>query len=83
MDRSLLQFMGTPIAHGGGGAQASRAGAKGSSSNGVSMAGDALLTIGTRGSPLALAQAYETRKRLGEQFDELKEEGAIAIQVID
>lgn len=45
------------------------------------MAGDALLTIGTRGSPLALAQAYETRKRLGEQFDELKEEGAVAIQV--
>lgn len=45
------------------------------------MAGDALLTIGTRGSPLALAQAYETRRRLGEQFDELKEEGAVAIQV--
>ena len=45
------------------------------------MAGDALLTIGTRGSPLALAQAYETRRRLGEEFAELKEEGAIAIQV--
>ena len=47
------------------------------------MAGDALLTIGTRGSPLALAQAYETRRRLGEQFDELKEEGAVAIQVCE
>lgn len=46
------------------------------------MAGDALLTIGTRGSPLALAQAYETRTRLGEKFEELKEEGAVAIQVI-
>ncbi|CAM9637374.1 unnamed protein product [Discosporangium mesarthrocarpum] len=46
------------------------------------MAGDAIVTIGTRGSPLALAQAYETRKRLGEAFPELKEEGAVAIQVI-
>jgi hydroxymethylbilane synthase len=27
------------------------------------------LKIGTRGSPLALAQAYETRKRLGDAFD--------------
>lgn len=45
------------------------------------MAGDALVTIGTRGSPLALAQAYETRDRLGEMFEELKEEGAIKIQV--
>ncbi|MFK7754086.1 MAG: hydroxymethylbilane synthase [Sedimentitalea sp.] len=27
------------------------------------------LNIGTRGSPLALAQAYETRKRLAEAFD--------------
>ena len=70
--------MGVPIAHGGG---ASLAGAERSSSS-VRMAGDALLTIGTRGSPLALAQAYETRTRLGEQFAELKEEGAIAIQVI-
>lgn len=45
------------------------------------MAGDAEVTIGTRGSPLALAQAYETRRRLGEVFPELKEEGAVAIQV--
>ena len=27
------------------------------------------LKIGTRGSPLALAQAYETRRRLGAAFD--------------
>ena len=38
--------------------------------------------IGTRGSPLALAQAYETKKRLGEAFDELKEEGAVDIIVL-
>ncbi len=30
---------------------------------------DAPLKIGTRGSPLALAQAYETRRRLGLAFD--------------
>jgi len=38
--------------------------------------------IGTRGSPLALAQAYETRKRLIEQFPELAEEGALEICVM-
>lgn len=75
--------MGTPVAHGGA-ASASTARAAtstGAGEGGVRMAGDALVTIGTRGSPLALAQAYETRKRLGEQFEELKEEGAVAIQV--
>ena len=40
------------------------------------------LRIGTRGSPLALAQAYETRRRLQEEFDELKEEDAIEICVL-
>ncbi|GAX17574.1 hydroxymethylbilane synthase [Fistulifera solaris] len=40
------------------------------------------LRIGTRGSPLALAQAYETRKRLQEHFPELREEGAIEICVL-
>jgi len=40
------------------------------------------LRIGTRGSPLALAQAYETRKRLQEEFSELKEDGAIEICVM-
>lgn len=40
------------------------------------------LRIGTRGSPLALAQAYETRKRLIENFPELGEEGALEICVM-
>jgi len=40
------------------------------------------LRIGTRGSPLALAQAYETRKRLIASFPELEEEGAIEICVM-
>jgi len=43
----------------------------------------ALCRIGTRGSPLALAQAYETRKRLIEAFpNELAAEGAIEIVVM-
>ena len=81
-DADEKQFMGVPIAQRGGAGPARVEGSRPSSSSSVRMAGDALLTIGTRGSPLALAQAYETRKRLGEQFDELKEEGAIAIQVL-
>jgi len=40
------------------------------------------LRIGTRGSPLAMAQAFETRKRLQEQFSELCEDGAIEICVM-
>lgn len=40
------------------------------------------LRIGTRGSPLAMAQAYETRKRLQENFEELNEDGAIEIVVL-
>ncbi|GKY98955.1 hypothetical protein MPSEU_000851300 [Mayamaea pseudoterrestris] len=40
------------------------------------------LRIGTRGSPLALAQAYETRKRLQEQFEELRPDGMIEICVL-
>lgn len=38
--------------------------------------------IGTRGSPLALAQAYETRDNLIKAFPEMAEEGAIEIVVI-
>lgn len=38
--------------------------------------------IGTRGSPLALAQAYLTRKLLMEKFPELNEDGAIEICVM-
>ncbi len=40
------------------------------------------LVIGTRGSPLALAQAYETRERLQAAHEDLREEGAIEIKVI-
>mmetsp|Transcript_27084 Transcript_27084/g.51191 ORF Transcript_27084/g.51191 Transcript_27084/m.51191 type:complete len:366 (+) Transcript_27084:166-1263(+) len=40
------------------------------------------LRIGTRGSPLALAQAYETRRRLIEEFPELEADGAIEICVM-
>jgi len=40
------------------------------------------LRIGTRGSPLALAQAYETRDDLIESFPELGAQGAIEIIVI-
>lgn len=38
--------------------------------------------IGTRGSPLALAQAYETKRLLGVHFPELRPEGAVEIQKI-
>lgn len=40
------------------------------------------LRIGTRGSPLAMAQAFETRERLQEKFPELQEDGAIEICVL-
>ncbi|XP_047317475.1 porphobilinogen deaminase, chloroplastic [Impatiens glandulifera] len=42
----------------------------------------ALLRIGTRGSPLALAQAYETRSKLIASHPELAEEDAIEIVII-
>ncbi|KAJ7961781.1 Porphobilinogen deaminase chloroplastic [Quillaja saponaria] len=42
----------------------------------------ALIRIGTRGSPLALAQAYETREKLMATHSELAEEGAIQIVII-
>ncbi|KAL8140837.1 hypothetical protein V2J09_006858 [Rumex salicifolius] len=42
----------------------------------------ALVRIGTRGSPLALAQAYETRQLLMSSHPELAEEGAIQIVII-
>ena len=38
--------------------------------------------IGTRGSPLALAQAYETRDNLIAAFPELAEDGAIEVVAI-
>ena len=46
------------------------------------MVGDAIVTIGTRGSPLALAQAYETKRLLGVHFPELAIEGAVEIKKI-
>lgn len=41
-----------------------------------------IIRIGTRGSPLALAQAFETKRLLETNFPELKNEGAIEIQKI-
>ncbi|CAA6669888.1 unnamed protein product [Spirodela intermedia] len=41
-----------------------------------------LLKIGTRGSPLALAQAHETRDKLMASHPELAEDGAIEIIII-
>ena len=41
-----------------------------------------LLTIGTRGSPLALAQAHEVRRLLGEAHGDLAAPDAVAIRVI-
>ncbi|XP_026395289.1 porphobilinogen deaminase, chloroplastic-like [Papaver somniferum] len=41
-----------------------------------------LIKIGTRGSPLALAQAYQTRERLIAAHADLAEEGAIEIIII-
>ncbi|KAL4200799.1 hypothetical protein AMTRI_Chr02g212950 [Amborella trichopoda] len=41
-----------------------------------------LVRIGTRGSPLALAQAYETRDKLKATHSELAEDGAIDIIII-
>jgi len=40
------------------------------------------IRLGTRGSPLALAQAYEVRDRLGRAWPELAVEGAVEIVVI-
>ncbi|KAG8365230.1 hypothetical protein BUALT_Bualt18G0082700 [Buddleja alternifolia] len=42
----------------------------------------AVIRIGTRGSPLALAQAHETRDKLIKSHPELAEEGAIQIVII-
>lgn len=40
------------------------------------------IRIGTRGSPLALAQAHETRERLAKAWPDLAEPGAVEIVVI-
>jgi len=45
--------------------------------------GEALVKLGTRGSPLALAQAYETKRRLALAFpDELADDSAVEIKII-
>mmetsp|Transcript_145901 Transcript_145901/g.363795 ORF Transcript_145901/g.363795 Transcript_145901/m.363795 type:complete len:436 (-) Transcript_145901:267-1574(-) len=44
--------------------------------------GEPILRLGTRGSPLALAQAYETKRRLAEAFPELAPDGAVEIRTI-
>jgi len=41
-----------------------------------------VLRLGTRGSPLALAQAYEAKRRLGEAFPELASDDAVEIRII-
>ena len=41
-----------------------------------------LVRIGTRGSPLALAQAYETKRLLGLSFPELAADDAVEIKKI-
>ncbi len=46
------------------------------------MASNTLLRLGTRGSPLALAQAHEVRRRLGAAHDGLAPEGAVEIVTI-
>jgi len=43
---------------------------------------EAVLKLGTRGSPLALAQAYETKRRLAAAFPELVADDAVEIKVI-
>lgn len=45
-------------------------------------AGRAVIVIGTRGSPLALAQANETKRRLIDAFPKLASDGAIEIKII-
>eukprot|EP00438_Fugacium_kawagutii_P014701 Skav216937 [mRNA] locus=scaffold880:38907:52307:- [translate_table: standard] len=49
---------------------------------GTARAAGPVLTLGTRGSPLALAQAYEAKRRLGEAFPELAGDDAVEIRII-
>jgi len=71
---AAASFM-TPMQH----APAAQRGAR----SAVATMGESVLVLGTRGSPLALAQAYETKKRLAEAFpDELSADDAVEIRVI-
>jgi len=49
---------------------------------GTAAASMPILKLGTRGSPLALAQAYEAKKRLAEAFPELAPDEAVEIRII-
>lgn len=49
----------------------------------ITISMQASVKLGTRGSPLALAQAYETKRRLAEAFpEELGSEDAVEIKII-
>jgi len=50
--------------------------------SGLYMSTQPIVRIGTRGSPLALAQAYETKRLLSTHFPELAVEGAVEIKKI-
>ncbi|EFN51453.1 hypothetical protein CHLNCDRAFT_33052 [Chlorella variabilis] len=71
---------------GGGGRAASAAPRRHGARRGTAIVASAVATktlkIGTRGSPLALAQAYLTRDLLKSTFPELNEEGALEIIII-
>ncbi len=56
--------------------------ADGSASSRTKLLMSAVIRIGTRGSPLALAQAYETKRLLGYHFPELAVDGAIEVHKI-
>jgi len=69
-------FMGAPAGNSVGQQQQQRAAV-----SGISMVEP--VKLGTRGSPLALAQAYETKRRLAEAFpDELSADDAVEIKII-
>eukprot|EP00927_Polykrikos_kofoidii_P036205 TRINITY_DN30585_c0_g1_i1.p1 TRINITY_DN30585_c0_g1~~TRINITY_DN30585_c0_g1_i1.p1 ORF type:complete len:444 (-),score=84.81 TRINITY_DN30585_c0_g1_i1:71-1351(-) len=48
----------------------------------VACSAEATLRLGTRGSPLALAQAHEAKRRLGEAFPELAADDAVDIRIL-
>jgi hydroxymethylbilane synthase len=91
MFRSVLPVLAvfavalTPAAAFAPGAALPLSGRIASSRAAISMDMEPVIRLGTRGSPLALAQAYETRKRLAAAFpDELGKEGeGVQINIIN
>ena len=72
---AAASFVTSPTQH----APAAQRGAR----SAVATMAESVVKLGTRGSPLALAQAYETKKRLAEAFpDELAGDDAVEICVI-